>query len=78
MVRYVRRRRMGYSATKIEEKTPARTDSQVTRTFERYEAKKRFRVATRAEERVLPLKFSFCRMQEKIMASGVMPIRATW
>jgi hypothetical protein len=69
---------MGYSATKMEEKTPATTDSQVTRTLERYEAKKRLRVATRAEERVLPLMFSFCRMQAKIIARGVMPMRATW
>jgi hypothetical protein len=63
---------------KIEEKTPATTDSQVTRTLERYEAKKRLRVATRAEERVLPLIFSFWNMQAKIMARGVMPMRATW
>lgn len=69
---------MGYRATKMEEKTPATTDSQVTRTLERYEAKKRLRVATRAEERMLPLTFSFCRMQVKMMASGVMPIRASW
>jgi len=69
---------MGYRATKMEEKTPATTDSHVTRTFERYEAKKRFRVATRAAERVLPLKFSFWRMQENIIARGVMPMRASW
>ena len=77
ILRYVRSRKIGYSATKIEEKTPATTDSQVTRTLERYEAKKRLRVATRAEERVLPLTFSFCRMQAKMMASGVIPIRAS-
>jgi hypothetical protein len=41
-------------------------------------AKRRLRVATRAAERVLPLMFSFCRMQEKTMASGVMAMRASW
>lgn len=69
---------MGYMATKNEEKTPATIDSQVTRTLERMVAKSRFSVATRAAERVEPLMFSRSRMQEKIMASGVMPMRASW
>jgi hypothetical protein len=50
----------------------------VTRTLERYEAKKRLRVATRAEESTLPLMLSFCNRQEKMIASGVMPMRASW
>jgi hypothetical protein len=52
-------------------------DSHVTRTLERTVAKRRLRVATRAAERVLPLMFSFCRKQEKIMARGVTPMRAS-
>jgi hypothetical protein len=78
MMRYVRSRRMGYRATKKEEKTPATMDSQVTRTLERMVAKRRLRVATRAAERVEPEMFSFWRMQEKMMARGVMPMRASW
>lgn len=62
----------------MEENTPATTDSHVTRTSERYEAKKRLRVAISAAERVLPVTFSFCKTQAKMMASGVMPIRASW
>jgi hypothetical protein len=62
----------------MEEMTPATMDSHVTRTFERTVAKSRFRVATRAAERVEPLMFSFCRMQVKIMERGVMPMRASW
>jgi hypothetical protein len=46
--------------------------------LERMVAKRRLRVATRAAERVLPLMFSFWRTQEKMMASGVMPMRASW
>jgi len=78
MVRYVRRSRIGYRATKKELKTPATMDSQVTRTLERTVAKRRLRVATRAAEREEPLMFSLCRMQAKMMASGVMAMRASW
>lgn len=64
-------------ATNSEEKTPATIDSQVTRTLERIVAKRRFNVATRAAERVLPLMFSFCKTHEKMIASGVIPMRAS-
>jgi hypothetical protein len=64
-------------ATKKEENTPATMDSQVTRTLLRMVAKSRFSVATSAAERVEPLMLSRSRMQEKIMASGVMPMRAS-
>jgi hypothetical protein len=46
--------------------------------LDRIVAKRRFRVATSAAERVLPVMFSFCRTQAKMMASGVMPMRASW
>jgi hypothetical protein len=55
-------------------------DSQVTRASVRRErvAKSRFRVAMRAEERVLPLWFSFWRTQERTMETGIVPMRASW
>jgi hypothetical protein len=52
-------------------------DSSVTRTLERRLEKKRKRVAITAEESVDPLWFSFWRMQEKIRARGVTPMRAS-
>jgi len=41
-------------------------------------AKRRFRVATRAAERVEPEMFSLERMQVRMMERGVMPMRASW
>jgi len=69
---------MGYRATKREETTPANMASHVTLTLERRLAKKRFRVATRAEERVEVEWFSFWRKAENITASGTTPMRASW
>jgi hypothetical protein len=74
----VPRRRIGKRATKREETTPARMESQVTRTFVRMLAKRRLRVAMRAEERVDTEGFSEESMQERIRASGVTDMRASW
>jgi hypothetical protein len=63
---------------KKEENTPATMASCVTRALARRLAKRRKRVALRADERVELEWFSLERMQEKIKARGVMQMRASW